>query len=56
MISTEDGVLLCCGVPVFWTDCDRHEPESEGCYMAVCEECDLIDRDCEEGLSDASNL
>ena len=44
---TEEGVLTCCGYPMFWVDCDQHEPESEGCYMALCEICDKYDRDCE---------
>ena len=42
---TEEGVLLCCGVPMFWTECDKHD--EEGCYMALCEECDNVDKDCE---------
>lgn len=45
MIATEEGVLLCCGRPAFWVECDIHD--EEGCYMAVCELCDKVDRDCE---------
>lgn len=45
MIAYDDGTLTCCEVAVFWVECDRHD--EEGCYMAVCEVCDAVDRDCE---------
>ena len=47
MLEYPDGTLWCCDNPVYWVDCDKHEPESEGCYRALCEVCDNVDRDCE---------